>query len=438
MTDTIYALSSGRPPAGIAVIRISGPSSFETYRKFLKPGVAIPGDRVAHLRLLTDPGTGEELDRVLMLRFSTPGSATGEDMVEWHCHGGQAVVRAILDALARLGRVDRALALREALPGEFTRRAFETGRIDLNEAEGLADLLSAETESQRRAAMMMAEGHFSRRLNGWRARLLRCSAQVESLLDFSDEDDVPGEGAEAILRDDIRALHREMADQLALPHAERLRDGISVVLAGPPNAGKSTLLNALAGRDAAIVSDIAGTTRDRIEVPVNIGEVAFILTDTAGLAGGTPDAIERIGIDRARAAIEGCDILLWLGDPADCPRDDAIRVAAQMDRAGWCEPAGTDIAVSAVTGGNMGRLRDLLLERAASLIPAEHEYALHKRQRDAVDRIVSALGSALDEADPLVVAENLRVARSAMDRLVGRAGVEDMLDSLFARFCIGK
>jgi len=330
------------------------------------------------------------------------------------------------------------MKLREAQAGEFTRRAFENGRIDLNEAEGLADLLAAETETQRRAAMLMADGHFSRRLEEWRAVLLVCCAQVESLLDFSDEDDVPGEGAEAVLREAMEGLRSDMAAQLAAPSAERLRDGIHLVLAGPPNAGKSTLLNALAGREAAIVSDIAGTTRDRIEVPVNLGGVAFVLTDTAGLSEGSEDRIELIGIDRARQAIEGADILLWLGDLAECPRGDAIRVSARKDRAGWCEPADTDIAVSALTGENMDGLVALILSRSASFIPGEGAFALHRRQRDAVSAIVAELEGAAKEGDLLILAEHLRMARAQMDRLIGRTGVEDMLDSLFSRFCIGK
>ncbi|MEZ5656556.1 MAG: tRNA uridine-5-carboxymethylaminomethyl(34) synthesis GTPase MnmE [Sphingobium sp.] len=438
MTDTIFALSSGKPPAGIAVIRISGSQSFEIYRLFTGCDAESVASRTAHLRLLTHPATGEALDRGLVLLFPGPNSVTGEDLVEWHCHGGQAVVRAVLDALAEQARERHDLRLREAQPGEFTRRAFENGRIDLNEAEGLADLLTAETETQRRSAMMMAEGHFSRRLADWRATSLECSARMESLLDFSDEDDVPGEGAERALRTDIRRLAEAMAAQLALSSAERLQDGIRVVLAGPPNAGKSTLLNALVGRDAAIVSDIAGTTRDRIEVPVNIGDIAFVLTDTAGLAGETEDAIERIGINRAQAAIDACDILLWLGDPAQCPRADGIRVSAQMDRSGWVEAAAADITLSALTGENMGALRDMLIARATDLIPGDSEYALHRRQRDAVADMVAALQDAAAEADLLVAAEHLRLARSAMDRLIGRSGIEDMLDSLFSRFCIGK
>ncbi len=436
MSDTIYALSSGRPPAGIAVIRISGPQAFAISSAFQRKAI-LPSPRRAALRTLYNPVDGDELDQVILLCFPGPNSVTGEDLVEWHCHGGQAVIRAILAALEEQGKAGH-FTIREAVAGEFTRRGFENGRMDLNEAEGLADLLSAETESQRRAALRMADGHFSRRLEDWRTRLLACSAQVESLLDFSDEDDVPETGMERQLAQALNKLIAEMTEQLAAPSAERLRDGIHLVLAGPPNAGKSTLLNALAGREAAIVSDIAGTTRDRIEVPINLGGIAFVLTDTAGLADATDDHVERIGIDRARHAIETSDILLWLGEAALCPRDDALCVATQKDRPGWVMPDGANIAISAHTGENMHLLIEKILEKARSFLPAEGGYALHERQRKAVSAMIASLTEAEQESDLLIVAEQLREARGYMDRLIGRSGVEDMLDTLFSRFCIGK
>lgn len=431
MTDTIFALSSGRPPAGIAVIRISGPQSFDIQRKFSRLAELKP-PRVARLRPLYDPDSGLLLDRVLTLHFEGPSSATGEDMVEWHCHGGRAVVDAVLAALAKVA------GAREAQPGEFTRRAFENGRIDLNEAEGLADLLSAETEGQRRAALAMAEGHFSQRLRDWREQVLNVAAMAEAALDFSDEDDVPDASIEDAIRLRLAHLIVDMERHLALPAAERLRDGIRVVLAGPPNAGKSTLLNALAGRDAAIVSEIAGTTRDRIEVPVQIDGIPYLLTDTAGLRDDAGDEIERIGIDLAQAAIEQADIILWLGDAEQRPRDDALCVATQMDRDGWNMPAGADLAVSARKGWGMADLVARLADRARVFLPVEAEYALHQRQRDGVATMLAELQSAHAEADMLLVAECLRLVRGVLDRLTGRAGVEDMLDALFGRFCIGK
>jgi tRNA modification GTPase len=380
---------------------------------------------------LHDPVNGEQIDRALLLWFPGPNTATGEDLAEFHCHGGRAVIAAILSALERLP------GLRLAQPGEFTRRAFENGRMDLNAAEGLADLLMAETQSQRRAALAMAEGGFSRQVALWEAELLRLSALTEAALDFSDEDDVPGEGIEAQIIAQIRALRESVAAEAGRPHAERLRDGIRVVLAGPPNAGKSTLLNALAERDAAIVSPIAGTTRDRIEVPVAIGGTAFLLTDTAGLRSETEDVIEAIGIDRAAEAIAAADIILWLG-PRDEAPEGAVRIAPRMDDPGF-DGAGADLCLSAVSGEGMNALRRLLVEKAAHLLPGEGDYALHARQREAVGAMIAALDEALNHThDMLIVAEGLRAARGAIDALTGRSGTESMLDALFGNFCIGK
>ncbi len=390
----------------------------------------MPAPRRASLSTLRDPDGGELIDRGLLLWFPGPDAATGEDLAEFHCHGGRAVIAAILDALAKLP------GLRLAAPGEFTRRAFEHGRMDLNAAEGLADLLMAETQSQRRAALAMAEGGFSRLVADWEAELLRLSALVEAALDFSDEDDVPDAGIEGMIVAGIGALHGAVVAESMRPHAERLRDGIRVVLAGPPNAGKSTLLNALAGREAAIVSPIAGTTRDRIEVPVAIAGIAFLLTDTAGLRAETDDAVEAIGMDRAAQAIAAADIILWLGPVNDAP-EGAVRIAARMDEPGH-DAAGADLQLSAVTGEGMDELRDLLLARARALLPGEGDYALHARQRAAVHAMTDALGEALAQADMLLVAEHLREARRAIDALTGRSGTEAMLDALFGNFCIGK
>ncbi len=425
MTDTIFALSSGAPPAGIAVIRVSGPAA----------GLALhaltgrdSSPRRAQLALLRDPQSGEPLDRALVLWLPGPASATGEDLAELHCHGGRAVIAAVEAALAAMP------GLRRATPGEFTRRAFDNGRMDLNAVEGLGDLLAAETDSQRRAALLMAEGHFSRRIETWQDRLLTLSAMVEAALDFSDEDDVPAADIEARIADDIDALAGELTALLARPPAERLRDGIRVVIAGPPNAGKSTLLNALVGRDAAIVSDIAGTTRDRIEVPAAIDGVAYLFTDTAGLRVETGDAIEAIGIDRARSAMEAADIVLWLGDAGDAP-EGALLIAAQSDTGGVARPG---LKLSARTGEGMDKLRSELRARTGILLPGEGDYALHARQRDAVEGVRGHLMRAGDVADLLVVAEELRGARLALDALTGRAGTESMLDRLFSGFCIGK
>lgn len=426
MTDTIFALSSGAPPAGIAVIRISGGAA---KRALMALAGRVPPPRVASLALLRDPDDGTALDRALLLWLPGPGTVTGEDMVELHCHGGRAVVAGVEAALSAMP------GLRRAEAGEFTRRAFAHGRMDLNAVEGLSDLLAAETQQQRRAALMMAEGHFSRRIERWRRALLDLSAMAEAALDFSDEDDVPDDAIEARIGDGIATLARDVAAVMAAPSAERLRDGVRVVLAGPPNAGKSTLLNALVGREAAIVSDIAGTTRDRIEVAAAMGGTAFLFTDTAGLRDDSGDAIETIGIDRARAAVDAADILLWLGEEADMPRPDAILIAAQWDRAGGERPG---LPLSAKTGEGMDALVAVLLERAAALLPGEGDYALHQRQRQGTGQVYAFLCAAGAAGDLLVIAEELRQARRAIDTLTGQAGTEDMLDRLFSGFCIGK
>ncbi|BBF68333.1 tRNA uridine-5-carboxymethylaminomethyl(34) synthesis GTPase MnmE [Sphingomonas bisphenolicum] len=424
--DTIFALSSGAPPAGIAVIRISGVRAGAALAALAR---RLPSPRTASLALLKDPRDDAPLDRALLLWLPGPATVTGEDMAELHCHGGRAVVAAVEEALAAMP------GLRRAEAGEFTRRAFTHGRMDLNAVEGLSDLLAAETQGQRRAALLMAEGHFSRRIDGWRRTLLDLSAMAEAALDFSDEDDVPDAAIETRIGEGIAALAQDVAVILAAPSAERLRDGIRVVLAGPPNAGKSTLLNALVGREAAIVSDIAGTTRDRIEVPAAIGGTAFLFTDTAGLRGETDDAIEAIGIDRARAALDAADIILWLGDAAELPRTDALLVAAQSDRSEADRPG---LRLSARTGEGMDRLIATLKSRAAALLPGEGDYALHARQRQQVGQLHAHLDAAGATADLLVIAEDLRQARRTIDALTGQAGTEDMLDRLFSGFCIGK
>jgi tRNA modification GTPase len=419
LSDTIYALSSGAPPAAIAVVRISGPAANAALATLAG---ALPEPRRATLAALRSGA--EVLDNALIIRFPAPHSATGEDIAELHLHGGRSVVAAVRAALAGMA------GLREAEPGEFTRRAFENGRIDLAEAEGLADLLEAETESQRRAALALAGGALSRQVAAWQAEILALAAEVEAALDFSDEDDVAPLAADFGAR--LGALREELTSWLARPPAERLKDGLRIVIAGPPNAGKSSLLNALAERDAAIIAATPGTTRDLVEAPVAIAGAPFLLVDTAGLR-ESPDAIEAIGIERAQASIEAADLVLWLGDPA-APPPRAIRVHAKADLG---PPAGAaDIAVSAKTGAGLESLVRLLIRRSASLLPGEGEVALNRRHRAALQRTAAAL----DESSPdlLIRAEALRQARAQLDRVTGRAGVEDMLDALFGRFCIGK
>ncbi|MFM7028945.1 MAG: tRNA uridine-5-carboxymethylaminomethyl(34) synthesis GTPase MnmE [Chakrabartia sp.] len=419
--DTIFALSSGLPPAGIAVIRISGPAAGPALAALA--GELPPPRRASYRRLSARDGA--VLDHALVLWFPGPATATGEDLAELHLHGGRAVVAALLHALAEQA------GCRPAEAGEFTRRAFDNGRIDLSAAEGLADLLAAETESQRQSALTMAEGALGRRVAEWENRLLEASARIEVLLDFSDEGDVADELPDT---DGLAALAQEMAALLAAPPAERLRDGIRLVLAGPPNSGKSSLFNYLVGREAAIVTAIAGTTRDRLEAPVSLDGVPFVLTDTAGLRTDAQDAVEAIGIHRTGEAMAGADILLWLGPAADCPHG-AVLVAARADVEKRDRPG---LAVSVVTGEGLDQLRAEILARARELLPRPGALALHARHRNILAEVQTWIGDAINAPDLLIRAEALRLARQRLNALTGRSGVESMLDALFGRFCIGK
>jgi len=427
--DTIFALSSGAPPAALAIIRISGP---EAGTALTALGGTLPAPRRAVLRDLCNPDDGNLLDRALVLWFPGPATATGEDLAELHLHGGRAVVRAVEAVLTHMP------GHRLAEPGEFTRRAFLNGRMDLAEAEGLADLLFAETEAQRVAAIRMASGHLSRQVEGWRQAVLQLSAQVEAELDFSDEDDVDEGGGNATGRG-IAALAGEIGTALARPRAERLRDGIRVVLAGPPNSGKSTLLNALVQREAAIVSDIAGTTRDLIEAPVALGGIPFVFTDTAGLRDEGAEAIEAIGIDRARDAMACADLVLWLG-PEGQGGPMSWEIEAQIDRQGVSREtkAAPRHRISALTGQGLDALVADLVTSAKSLLPASGDVALNARQHRLLTECAEALAQATEERDLLLRAEALRLARLALDQLLGNTHVEDMLDALFGAFCIGK
>jgi|SRR5690242_5712138 len=430
MADTIFAVSSGAPPAAIAVLRVSGAGALAVGEALAG---RLPEPRRAGLRRLRDPASGATLDHALVLVFPAPATATGEDLVEFHLHGGRAVVAAVEAVLAAQP------GLRRAAPGEFTRRALEAGRIDLAEAEGLGDLLMAETEGQRRAALASAEGAVSRRIAAWNDRLLALAAKVEALLDFSDEDDVgEDESAVATLPSATGHLAEEIGAVLDNPPVERLRDGIRVVLAGAPNAGKSTLLNALVERDAAIVSPIAGTTRDRIEAGVVRGGVAYVLTDTAGLAVQTDDPIERIGIDRAREAMGSADIVLLLDD-TPIPSGPAVIAlhprADEPDRA--VAPQGR-LPVSARTGQGIAVLWQAIAEAGATLLPRLDQLVLNQRQREHVAAAQRAIAAAAIEQDLLLIAEHYRAARAALDRVTGASDTEAMLDTLFGRFCIGK
>jgi tRNA modification GTPase len=426
--DTIYALATARGRSGLAVVRVSGPAAFAA-------GLALcgslPAARVAGLRRIQ--WAGELLDEALVLSFTEGASFTGEAVVELHCHGGPAVVGAVLRALA-----DQP-GLRLAEPGEFTRRALENGVLDLAQVEGLADLIDAETEAQRRQAVRVLSGSVGRRVDGWRHDLIRAGALLEATIDFADED-VPVDVSPEVLAliDGLMVdLGREAAGVTA---AERIRDGFEVAIVGAPNAGKSTLLNQLAGREAAITSEIAGTTRDVIEVRMEIAGLPVTFLDTAGLR-DTEDRLERAGIERALARAEAADLRLFLSDgsalPLEPTGDDLVVLGKADTISGW-----SGLAVSGKTGLGvpelMTRIGDILGERVGSAGALVRE-----RHRVAVTTAIAALAESRAEVvrpDSRVelAAEHLRQAVRALDALVGRVDVDDLLGEIFASFCIGK
>ena len=424
MSDTIFALSSGRPPAAVAIIRTSGPDAFAAAEALAG---RLPLAREVLLRTLRDPASGDVIDRALVVRFVAPHSATGEDIVEYQCHGGRAVVDRLLSALsARPG-------LRLAEPGEFTRRALRNGRIDLTEAEALADLVEAETELQRRAAI--ARGGMHARIEEWRQRLVELSARAEAAIDYVGDEDETAADAEA-LADAARRLAGEWDEWLARPRVEPLRDGVRVVVAGPVNAGKSSLINAMSESERVIVTAIPGTTRDVVEVPVAIGGLPVVLVDTAGLR-DSADPVEQIGVARAGDEVAGADVLLWLGEPGEAPdHPRLLLVHARADLAGrGTAPLGS-LAVSAVSGAGLEQLLNQIGRLATEVLPEPGRVALNRRQ---AAELMSAHDDLCHASNDLVLlAEALRQASHAFDRLTGRSGIDDMLDALFARFCLGK
>jgi tRNA modification GTPase len=436
--DTIFAAASGGGRAAIAVVRISGPAC-ERALEALAPGGRL-ADRVATLRALRDPATGETLDRALVLRFEAPRSFTGEEMAELQVTGGRAVVAGVLRALAQVP------GLRPAEPGEFAWRAFENGKLDLSEVEGLADLVEAETAAQRRQALRIAGGALSRESEAIRAKLVEAMALVEAQIDFSDVED-----ADTLSLESARALAAEAANQVraALAGAaagERLREGFNVVIAGPPNVGKSTLMNALARRDVSIVSAIPGTTRDLVEVPLELRGFPVTLVDTAGIR-ETDDPIEREGVARARRRAEEADLTLWLSDAATptLPPPSAgatLRVLTKADQFGDDEaPSTNTIRISALTGAGLDRLLDAVADIAEAGMagPAPALITL-ERHRIAFADALGALERALDPREEALelVAEDLRLAARALERIVGRIDVEEVLGDIFSRLCVGK
>jgi tRNA modification GTPase len=462
MTDrsTIFALSSGRPPAAIAVIRISGPRARHALERLTG---RVPQPRQAALVRVHEPASGEVIDEALALWFPAPASETGEDVAELQLHGGHAVVAGVVNALGALE------GCRMAEPGEFTRRAFENGKLDLTAVEGLGDLVAAETAAQRRQALRQLKGLIGDRAEAWRQRLIEALALVEARIDFSDEADVP-EDLIAPAAKVVRGLRDEIAAVLADGgRGERLRDGLVVAIAGPPNAGKSTLLNRLARRDAAIVSPFAGTTRDVIEVHLELDGYPVTVLDTAGIRESI-EPVEQEGVRRARARAAEADLVLWVTDVSAAGRTGAAQSQLKSDAPQWlienkidllehgavkranagsCQHPKKDelqfaFSISAERGEGLDALFGALAAFARDYFATgETMLVTRARHRGLLEQTVAALDRALAETashSPReeLIAEELRGASSALGRLTSRVDVEDVLDKIFREFCIGK
>ena len=434
--DTLFAPASGFGRAAVAVIRLSGPAARAVLEGL---GGRLPAPRRLSLRALRDPADGLLLDRALVAFFPGPDTYSGEDMAELHLHGGPAVRAGVLAALSRFP------GCRAAEPGAFTRRAVLNGRMDLAEAEGVADLIDAETENQRRQALRQLDGTLSRQVAAWRAEGIACLAGAEAALDFADEGDVDDSGLDAALFARAAALRDAISAALSDGgRGERLREGFCVVLAGEPNAGKSTLLNALSRREAAIVSDVPGTTRDAIEVRLDLEGLPVSLVDTAGLR-ETEEPVEREGIRRTRARVAGADLVLALVPPGGSPPDlgtdapPALTVLTKADLLAAVSPSA--LAVSAHTGAGLSALLDAVRARAEAGLGSGDALITRARHRTALETCVAHLdrlvaGSGRDM--PELAAEDLRLAVRALGAVGGHVGVEDVLDRLFSGFCIGK
>jgi tRNA modification GTPase len=441
--DTIYAPSSGSGRAAISIIRLSG-NSADTALRVLIVG-EMPPNRVATLRTLRHPENGEPLDRALVIRFAAPRSFTGEPMVEIQITGGRAVLKAVLKALAALP------GLRPAEAGEFAWRAFENGKLDLSQVEGLADLIDAQTEAQRRQALRVADGALSRQTDSIRGLLVQAMALVEARIDFSDQEDV-----DKTHFAEIRALASRAADAIrqtlkSANSGEALRDGFVVVIAGPPNVGKSTLMNALAHRDVSIVSAIPGTTRDAIEVHLDLRGYPVTLVDTAGLR-EADDPIEQEGITRARRRVASADLTLWLNDRDEAEASTAgpalfIRTKIDLERAaaqGFISPGGSRvgrIAISAETGAGIPELLDEIGDQAEQRFTGQGPALITlERHRLAFEEALKRVNACLEQGEGALefIAEDLRGAARALQRIAGRIDVEEVLGAIFSRLCIGK
>lgn len=449
MKDTIFAVSSGALPSGVAVVRLSGPSACSVVQALCG---FVPEPRTAVLRKLRDPSDGDIIDQALILFFAGPASFTGEDVIELQCHGGRAVVARLLNVLSCQQ------GLRPAEAGEFTRRAFDNGKLDLTEVEGLSDLIAAETEVQRRQAMRQMDGALGRIYMGWRQRLIQLRAMVEADFDFADEDDIPESVADKVWSD-AEKLALEITDHLARSkNAERLRSGLLVVLLGAPNAGKSSLLNAIAGREVAIVTEEAGTTRDIIEVHLDLDGYPMTLVDTAGLR-KTDGRIEQEGIRRAWEKSRSADLILWAMEPGGLlPDDPSISDDYQIDHDVplWIVHTKADletlpkrdsseivqeITCSVVQTTGMNTLLTRLTRFARETIVVDGAaLATRQRHRHYLMQSVAALTQSVSRSElPAELrAEELRLAADALGRITGRIDVEDLLDVIFREFCIGK
>ena len=436
--DTIFAIATGTGRTAVAVIRISGRAAGDSLRRIAG---RVPAPRQAVLAHLRNPVSGDLIDRGLVLWFPGPASFTGEDCGEFHVHGGRAVLKGMLDALSAIS------GCRLAEPGEFARRAFGNGKMDLSAIEGLGDLIEAETEIQRGQALRQMNGWLAGHVEPWRRIILEARALIEAEIDFADEDEAPsatvltvGRALAPVLGEIARALDSGRAGEI-------VREGFSIVLAGPPNAGKSTLLNAIAERDVAIVTEHAGTTRDIIEVRLDLDGMLVVLADTAGLR-VSEDPVEREGMSRTRRRIAEADLVLWLtepGYPSEIPyefrHDDGkvLAVRTKLDR----DPtagSGTGIGISAVTGQGMAELLTVIKERAGSAIvlpePALISRARHRRALAAAKDSLQAVANGPIAIE--VAAEHLRAASRSLESIIGRINVEQVLDEIFAKFCMGK
>jgi tRNA modification GTPase len=446
--QTIFALSSGRPPSAIAMVRLSGPEAGTVLSAL---AAKIPTPRMATRVLLRDANR-QPIDDAVALWFPGPASATGEDVAEFHVHGGRAVLAALFATLSAFADV------RAAEPGEFTRRAFENGKLDLTEAEGLDDLIHADTDRQRRQALRQLKGLLGDKARDWRDQIIEAAALIEAGIDFADDGDVPAELiAPALAR--IKALLGEIEQVLAAQgRSERLREGLVVAIAGPPNVGKSTLMNQLARREVAIVSPHAGTTRDVIEVQLDLDGYPVTVIDTAGIR-ETEDPVEQEGVRRARARASEADLVLWMSDPQHKGNPQSavqvwkvhnkIDLGATIAESSGCEKSaaalkdgqGTDFRISAMRGDGIGDLIDALVRFAQNFFGSVDEGLIgRERQRKLLEQAAVSLrrGIAVVGAGEELAAEDLRSAANSLGRLLGRVDVEDILDVIFRQFCIGK